>query len=72
MTITSLVELEARFLPIINYPEVAIFGVASHRKNKFTDGKFDTRIMPISLSYDHRIIDGAEATRFNNDLEEIW
>ena len=35
------------------------------------NGKFQTRTMlPISLSYDHRIIDGAEASRFNNDLKE--
>ena len=37
----------------------------------FLKGKFITRIMlPLSLSYDHRIIDGAEAARFNNDLKE--
>ena len=37
----------------------------------FFNGKFETRTMlPLSLSYDHRIIDGAEAARFNNDLKE--
>ena len=60
------------FTPIINYPEVAILGVGrSEKKQIFINGKFQTRTMlPISLSYDHRIIDGAEAARFNNDLKE--
>ena len=60
------------FTPIINYPEVAILGVGrSEKKQIFINGKFQIRTMlPISLSYDHRIIDGAEATRFNNDLKE--
>ena len=41
------------------------------KKQIFMNGKFQTRTMlPISLSYDHRIIDGAEAARFNNDLKE--
>ena len=41
------------------------------KKQVFIDGKFKTRtILPLSLSYDHRIIDGAEAARFNNDLKE--
>ena len=73
MTITSLGGIGGSFFtPIINYPEVAILGVGkSQKKQVYTDGKFDTRIMlPISLSYDHRIIDGAEAARFNNDLKE--
>ena len=43
----------------------------SEKKQIFLDGKFVTRvILPLSLSYDHRIIDGAEAARFNNDLKE--
>ena len=73
MTITSLGGIGGSFFtPIINYPEVAILGVGkSQKKQVFIDGKFQTRIMlPISLSYDHRIIDGAEAARFNNDLKE--
>ena len=73
MTITSLGGIGGSFFtPIINFPEVAILGVGkSHKKQVFIDGKFQTRIMlPISLSYDHRIIDGAEAARFNNDLKE--
>ena len=41
------------------------------KKQIYIDGKFKTRtILPISLSYDHRIIDGAEAARFNNELKE--
>ena len=73
MTITSLGGIGGSFFtPIINYPEVAILGVGkSEKKQVYVDGKFDTRIMlPLSLSYDHRIIDGAEAARFNNDLKD--
>ena len=73
MTITSLGGIGGSFFtPIINYPEVAILGVGkSQKKQIFIDGKFVTRVMlPLSLSYDHRIIDGAEAARFNNDLKE--
>ena len=73
MTITSLGGIGGSFFtPIINYPEVAILGIGkSEKKQVFIDGKFKTRtILPLSLSYDHRIIDGAEAARFNNDLKE--
>ena len=73
MTITSLGGIGGSFFtPIINYPEVAILGVGkSQKKQVFLDGKFVIRTMlPLSLSYDHRIIDGAEAARFNNDLKE--
>ena len=73
MTITSLGGIGGSFFtPIINYPEVAILGIGkSEKKQVYLDGKFITRTMlPISLSYDHRIIDGAEAARFNNDLKE--
>jgi len=73
MTITSLGGIGGSFFtPIINYPEVAILGIGkSKKKQVFIDGKFKTRtILPLSLSYDHRIIDGAEAARFNNDLKE--
>ena len=73
MTITSLGGIGGSFFtPIINYPEVAILGVGkSQQKQIFINGKFQQRTMlPISLSYDHRIIDGAEAARFNNDLKE--
>ena len=73
MTITSLGGIGGSFFtPIINYPEVAILGVGkSEKKQVYIDGKFITRVMlPLSLSYDHRIIDGAEAARFNNELKE--
>jgi pyruvate dehydrogenase E2 component (dihydrolipoamide acetyltransferase) len=73
MTITSLGGIGGSFFtPIINYPEVAILGIGkSQKKQVFINGKFESRTMlPLSLSYDHRIIDGAEAARFNNDLKE--
>ena len=73
MTITSLGGIGGSFFtPIINYPEVAILGIGrSEKKQVLTNGKFQARTMlPISLSYDHRIIDGAEAARFNNELKE--
>ena len=54
------------FTPIINAPEVAILGVSkSTQKPVFERGTFVPRLMlPLSLSYDHRVIDGAEAARF--------
>jgi len=73
MTITSLGGIGGSFFtPIINYPEVAILGIGkSQKKQILINGKFETRTMlPLSLSYDHRIIDGAEAARFNNDIKE--
>ena len=73
MTITSLGGIGGSFFtPIINYPEVAILGVGrSSKKNAYYEDKYQSRIMlPLSLSYDHRIIDGAEAARFCNELKE--
>ena len=73
MTITSLGGIGGSFFtPIINFPEVAILGVGkSEKKQIYIGGKYISRIMlPLSLSYDHRIIDGAEAARFNNELKE--
>jgi len=73
MTITSLGGIGGSFFtPIINFPEVAILGIGrSVKKQIFINGKFHERtLLPLSLSYDHRIIDGAEAARFNNDLKE--
>ena len=54
------------FSPIIYYPDVAILGVSkSSFEPVYIDGKFEPRLMmPLSLSYDHRIIDGAAAARF--------
>ena len=73
MTVTSLGGIGGSFFtPIINYPEVAILGVGrSSKKNIYYEDKYQARIMlPLSLSYDHRIIDGAEAARFCNELKE--
>ena len=73
MTITSLGGIGGSFFtPIINYPEVAVLGIGkSQKKQIYLDGRFQIRTMlPLSLSYDHRIIDGAEAARFNNELKE--
>ena len=72
MTISSLGGIGGSFFtPIINAPEVSIIGVGkSEMKQVFIDGKFEARMMmPISLSYDHRIIDGAEAAKFCQDLK---
>ena len=73
MTITSLGGIGGSFFtPIINYPEVAILGVGkNYYKQVLIKDQFQKRIMlPLSLSYDHRIIDGAEAARFSNELKE--
>jgi pyruvate dehydrogenase E2 component (dihydrolipoamide acetyltransferase) len=60
------------FTPIINAPEVAILGVSrSGMKPVFRDGTFVPRlILPLSLSYDHRVIDGAAAARFTTFLAQ--
>lgn len=54
------------FTPVVNSPEVAILGVSrSEIQQVFRDGEFKARlILPLSLSYDHRLIDGADAARF--------
>ena len=73
MTISSLGGIGGSFFtPIINYPEVAILGVSKSNKKQILFGdRFTTRtILPISLSYDHRIIDGAEAARFCNEIRD--
>lgn len=58
------------FTPIVNAPEVAILGLSRSSMKPIYDGKtFAPRLMlPLSLSYDHRVIDGAEAARFMRDL----
>jgi pyruvate dehydrogenase E2 component (dihydrolipoamide acetyltransferase) len=61
------------FTPIINAPEVAILGVSkSALRPVFKDGQFVPRlILPLSLSYDHRVIDGAAAARFTSTLAGV-
>ena len=72
MTISSLGGIGGGFFtPIVNLPEVCILGIGKTEiKQIYIDGKFMPRkMMPISLSYDHRMIDGAEAARFCQDLK---
>ena len=63
-----------QFTPIVNAPEVAILGVA---RSKMTpvyqdDGSFVARnILPLALSYDHRVIDGAQGARFTSYLSQL-
>jgi len=61
------------FTPIINAPEVAILGVSrAGMKPVWKDGEFVPRLMlPLSLSYDHRVIDGAAAARFTTYLAHV-
>ncbi len=61
------------FTPIINAPEVAILGLSKSAMKPVWDGKqFAPRLMlPLSLSYDHRVIDGALAARFNAYLGQV-
>jgi pyruvate dehydrogenase E2 component (dihydrolipoamide acetyltransferase) len=61
------------FTPIVNHPEVAILGVSKMQwKPVWQDGEFVPRlILPLSLSYDHRVIDGADAVRFTRRLAAL-
>ena len=61
------------FTPIINAPEVAILGVSKTQTKPLWDGTaFQPRLtLPLSLSYDHRVIDGASAARFTNYLSAL-
>ena len=73
-TISSLGGIGGRyFTPIINAPEVAILGVCKSTMQPVWDGKaFQPRLMlPLSLTWDHRVIDGAAAARFNVYLSQI-
>ena len=73
-TISSLGGIGGRyFTPIINAPEVAILGVCKSRVEPVWDGKaFQPRLMqPLSLTWDHRVIDGAAAARFNAYLGQV-
>ena len=62
-----------RFTPIVNHPEVAILGVSKMDwKPVFRDGAFvPRRMLPLSLSYDHRVIDGADGARFTGRLAAL-
>ena len=67
MSITNLGGIGGtNFTPIVSSPEVAILGVARGRVEPvYRDGQFEPRLMlPLALSYDHRLIDGADAARF--------
>ena len=73
-TISSLGGIGGRyFTPIINAPEVAILGVCRSTMEPVWNGKeFEPRLMlPLSLTWDHRVIDGAAAARFNAHLGQI-
>jgi len=62
-----------QFTPIVNSPEVAILGVSRSQTKPIWDGKnfVPTLILPLALSYDHRVIDGAQGGRFMADLNSI-
>ncbi|MGD0567653.1 MAG: dihydrolipoyllysine-residue acetyltransferase [Candidatus Sulfotelmatobacter sp.] len=62
------------FTPIVNHPEVAILGLSRSRMEpEWIGGKFEPRlILPLSLSYDHRLIDGADAARFLRWVAEAF
>jgi pyruvate dehydrogenase E2 component (dihydrolipoamide acetyltransferase) len=73
-TVSSLGSIGGTFFtPIINAPEVAILGVSRHKMQPvWQDGEFVPKLMlPLSLSYDHRVIDGAAAVRFTRYLAEL-
>jgi pyruvate dehydrogenase E2 component (dihydrolipoamide acetyltransferase) len=61
------------FTPIVNWPEVAILGVSRASQKPIWNGKvFEPRLMlPLSLSYDHRVIDGADGARFVGALNQV-
>ncbi|MBV1873317.1 MAG: 2-oxo acid dehydrogenase subunit E2, partial [Gammaproteobacteria bacterium] len=61
------------FTPIVNYPEVAILGVSrSSLKPVYVNAELQPRLyLPLSLSYDHRVIDGAAAARFTRELASV-
>jgi pyruvate dehydrogenase E2 component (dihydrolipoamide acetyltransferase) len=61
------------FTPIVNYPEVAILGVSRSRWQPVVrDGQIVPRlILPLSLAYDHRVVDGADAARFTRRIGEM-
>ncbi|WP_312050202.1 2-oxo acid dehydrogenase subunit E2 [Acinetobacter courvalinii] len=73
-TITSLGSIGGTaFTPLVNWPQVAILGISPATMQPVWNGKdFDPRLMlPLSLSYDHRVINGADAARFTNKLAKL-
>ena len=73
-TITSLGSIGGTaFTPLVNWPQVAILGISPATMRPVWNGKdFDPRLMlPLSLSYDHRVINGADAARFSNKLTKL-
>jgi pyruvate dehydrogenase E2 component (dihydrolipoamide acetyltransferase) len=62
-----------RFTPIVNAPEVAVLGVSRSKMEPVWNGKeFEPRlVLPLSLSYDHRVIDGADGARFTTHLSKM-
>ena len=73
-TITSLGSIGGTaFTPLVNWPQVAILGISPATMQPVWNGKdFDPRLMlPLSLSYDHRVINGADAARFTNKLTKL-
>lgn len=74
MTISSLGGIGGtQFTPIVNAPEVAILGVSRHKMTPVWNGEeFVPRLMlPLSLSYDHRVVDGADGARFTTFLNTV-
>jgi pyruvate dehydrogenase E2 component (dihydrolipoyllysine-residue acetyltransferase) len=61
------------FTPIVNAPEVAILGVGRHKmKPEWNGSDFEPRLMlPLSVSYDHRVVDGAAGARFTTQLNQL-
>ena len=73
-TITSLGSIGGTaFTPLVNWPQVAILGISPATMQPVWNGKdFDPRLMlPLSLSYDHRVINGEDAARFTNKLTKL-
>ncbi|WP_180050223.1 2-oxo acid dehydrogenase subunit E2 [Acinetobacter sp. YH12105] len=73
-TITSLGSIGGTaFTPLVNWPQVAILGISPATMQPVWNGEgFDPRLMlPLSLSYDHRVINGADAARFTNKLTQL-
>lgn len=74
MTISSLGGIGGTaFTPIVNAPEVAILGVSRSKITPVWNGQeFEPRnMLPLSLSYDHRVIDGADGARFTRHLAAL-